>query len=239
MAVHKPGDDMLEPQALRDLIARTPLFAGLAPADLDAVASAMRNARFEAGQLIFSRGDAGQDIYVVAEGRVRLSILTGDGRELSFAQVGPGKLFGEIAMLDGGARTADATAVTKVVAATLSKAAYVRTATTRPAIGEAMTRFLCARIRDADHQLETIALYPIEGRLARFLLAAVALKEGGARKVALELGMSQNDLALLVGASRPKVNAALALLEGCGAIKRVGNRIDCDVDQLRSIAGSE
>lgn len=230
---------MQQPKALRDLIARTPLFTGLDAADIDAIAAAVRETRFDAGELIFSRGDKGQDIFIIAEGRVRLSILTSEGRELSFAQIGSGDLFGEIAMLDAGVRTADATAATKVAAVALSKAAYIRIAATRPAVGEAMTRFLCGRIRDADNQLESIALYPIEGRLARFLIAAAAQRGGGGNLVMLDIGMSQNDLALLVGASRPKVNAALSMLEENGAITRSGTRIECDLAALRLIAGNE
>lgn len=239
---------MLTPEAQRQLIAKTKAFGTLEAADLAAVTAEMRETKFDAGQLIFSRGDIGSEIYLIAEGRVRLSILTGEGRELSFAQVGPGSLFGEIAMLDGGARTADATAVTKIVALTLSKAAYQRVTAARPGVSEAMTRFLCSRIREADQQLETIALYPIEGRLARYFLSCVAHggKAGGDKgagdrgaRVTVELAMSQSDLALLVGASRPKVNTALTNLEASGAITRTGNKVSCDLDELKAIAGSE
>ncbi len=232
---------MLSSDAQRQLIGKTTLFGGLEPSDLAAIGAEVREVKFDGGQLIFSRGDPGNDMYLVAEGRVRLSILTGEGRELSFAQVGPAQWFGEIAMLDGAARTADATAVTKVVALSLSKAAYQRAAASRPAVGDAMTRFLCKRIREADQQLETIALYPIEGRLARFFLASAQQKAGTDKpgRVVLDLGMSQSDLALLVGASRPKVNTALSMLEASGAITRSGNKITCDLDELKSIAGSE
>ena len=235
---------MLTPEAQRQLIAKTNAFGTLEAADLAAVTAEMRETKFDAGQLIFSRGDIGSEIYLIAEGRVRLSILTGEGRELSFAQVGPGSLFGEIAMLDGGARTADATAVTRIVALTLSKAAYQRVSAARPAVLEAMTRFLCSRIREADQQLETIALYPIEGRLARYFLSCVAHGGGKAAgdkagRVTVELGMSQSDLALLVGASRPKVNTALTNLETSGAITRTGSKVSCDLDELKAIAGGE
>ena len=87
-------------------------------------------------------------------------------------------MFGEIAVLDGGQRTADATAVTKVQALTLSKPALMKLIETRPVVREAVIRFLCKRVREADQQLEGIALYPIEARLARFFLAAVRQKAG-------------------------------------------------------------
>ena len=68
-----------------DLLARTPLFGGLDETSRKAVAMEMREAAYEPGQIIFSRGDAGSELHVVTKGRVRLSVLTSDGRELSFA----------------------------------------------------------------------------------------------------------------------------------------------------------
>jgi CRP-like cAMP-binding protein len=111
----------------------------------------------------------------------------------------------------------------------------------RPVVGEAMLRFLCGRIREADQQLEAIALYPIEGRLARFFLAAAQQKGGEPRlgRLTIDFDMSQSELALLIGASRPKVNTALSLLEAGGALTRKGSRIECDLAELRQIAGLE
>ena len=98
-------------------------------------------------------------------------------------------------------------------------------------------RFLAGRLRDADEQLEAIALHPIEARLARFFLAAVRQKDpvGKAERVTLALPISQSELALLVGASRPKVNAALGMLETEGAIERRGQQVVCDVAALSGI----
>jgi CRP-like cAMP-binding protein len=226
-----------------ELLGRSPLFAPLTEPERRAVAEEMREVSYAPGQVIFGRGDAGRDIYLVTGGRVRLSILTAEGRELSFAHAEPGTIFGEIAMLDGGPRTADATAVNKVTALTLSKGAFTRLIESRPHLAEAAIRFLCARVREADQQLEAIALYPIEGRLARFFLATAkqrsAGKAPGGGKVTIDLEMSQSELALLVGASRPKVNAALASLEDSGAIERQDNRVTCDLDELAAIAGVE
>jgi CRP-like cAMP-binding protein len=220
-----------------DVLARTALFGALEEADRRAVVQEMRETSFDGGQLIFSRGDTGKDIYLVTAGRVRLSVLTPEGRELSFAHAEPGHVFGEIAVLDGGARTADATAVTKVSALTLSKGALMRLIESRPVVRGSVIRFLCNRVREADQQLEGIALYPIEVRLARFFLATSRQKFGQEveGKITLDLPISQSELALLIGASRPKVNAALALLEDGGAIKRADQRMICDISRLEDI----
>jgi CRP-like cAMP-binding protein len=227
-------------ERLVDMLGVTPLFGGLSADERRSVALEMREVQFAPGQIVFGRGDPGRDIYLVAEGRVRLSVLTPEGRELSFAHAEPGQIFGEIAVLDGGLRTADATAVSKVVAQTLSKSALMRLIEASAPLREAVIRFLCNRVREADQQLEGIALYPIEVRLARFFLAATrqkgAVKPGS--RVTLDLPISQSELALLIGASRPKVNAALALLQDSGAIVRNDKALICNIDELENIAGT-
>jgi CRP/FNR family cyclic AMP-dependent transcriptional regulator len=210
-------------------------------AERHAVAEEMREVNFDPSQVIFARGDAGREIYLVVSGRVRLSVLTAEGRELSFAHAEAGSIFGEIAMLDGGPRSADATAVGKVSALSLSKPALKRLMETQPHVADAAVRFLCSRIREADQQLEAIALYPIEGRLARFFLAAARAKAPGSDegRITIELPISQSELALLIGASRPKVNTALSMLESSGALERNGSKIVCDIEELQAIAGAE
>jgi CRP-like cAMP-binding protein len=232
---------MIAKTAIVDLLGRTSLFGTLDEAERRAVADEMREVSFDASQVIFARGDQGREIYLVVSGRVRLSVLTAEGRELSFAHAEPGAIFGEIAMLDGGVRSADATAVNKVVALSLSKPAFKRLMETHPHVADAAVRFLCSRIREADQQLEAIALYPIEGRLARFFLAAARAKAPGSdeARITIDLPMSQSELALLIGASRPKVNTALSMLEDSGALERSGTRVTCDIEELQAIAGAE
>ena len=231
---------MISKDAAAEMLSRTALFGPLEADHRRAVVQEMREIVFETNQAIFARGDAGRDIYFVMSGRVRLSVLTPEGRELSFAHAEAGQIFGEIAVLDGGMRTADATAVSKVQSLALSKASLMRLIEIRPKVGEGVIKFLCARVREADQQLEGIALYPIEVRLARFFLAA-AREKGGAgtsAKVVLDLPISQSELALLIGASRPKVNAALSMLESGGAITRSDGRFTCDIEELETIAGA-
>lgn len=220
--------------AVVQVLARSPLFGKLEESDRKAIAEEMRPTAYAAGQVIFSRGDPGREIFVVTEGRVRISVLTLEGRELSFWHAEPGAVFGEIAALDGGPRTADATAVTVVKAMTLSQGALRRLMERKPIVAESAITLLCSRLREADQQLEAIALHPIEVRLARFFLAQARQKAPNQRdgKVEIDLGMSQSELALLIGASRPKVNAALIALEDAGGLARRGSVLVCDLDAL-------
>ena len=206
---------MVERTVIGALVAEARLFTGLEAQVQAAIASEMRPVSFTAGQVLFSRGDEGRELYLVVNGRVRLSVLTQEGRELSFTHATAGDIFGEIAMLDGGVRTADATAVGAVEAVVLGRPALNRLLAEHPSLALATIRLLCGRLRDADMQLEGVALHRIEVRLARYLLSLAAQVPAaqGRGEVGIDLGMSQGELALLLGASRPKVNAALVMLE--------------------------
>jgi CRP/FNR family transcriptional regulator, cyclic AMP receptor protein len=224
------------------LLGRTDLFRSLTDSDRSAVAAQMREATYGSGQLIFSRGDPGEDIYLVVEGRVRLSVLSAEGKALSFNHAGRGDIFGEIATLDGQPRTADATALTDVVAMMLARASLMRLMEARPQLAQAAIAFVCGRLRATSEQIEAIALHSTQVRLARFLLAAIALKgqsQSGVQPVALDLGMSQTELGLLLGASRSKVNEALATLEELGAAHRTAGRIECNATVLQAVAQGE
>jgi CRP/FNR family cyclic AMP-dependent transcriptional regulator len=224
-------------EGIGELLAGTELFRSLAADDLATCAASFRQARFSKGELLFSRGDPGTNLYVVSEGQVRLAIATREGRELSFEIAGAGDLFGEIAVLDGWPRSAEATALTQTTTYTLERNDFHRLRSTHPAISDAVISFLCRRLRDLSDKLETIALHPMDVRLARFLLTALGNRQASpGRRVPLELQFSQSELALLLGASRPKINAALGTLESAGAIGRTSDRLFCDRAKLALIA---
>jgi CRP-like cAMP-binding protein len=219
------------------LLGRTRLFSGLAGDAMQKVAQQMRPVSYASGQQIFSRGDPGSELYLMLEGRVRLSIVSLEGRELAFTHSGPGDVFGEIATLDGGARTADATAVSAVKALTLSRPQVSTLLDNSPPFARAAVELLCRKLRDGDLQLEVIALHRIEVRLARYLLSMVRQQHGDTppRSPSIALGISQGELALVLGASRPKVNAALMMLEDIGAIGRQSDRYTCNLEELATI----
>ncbi|MFC5508049.1 MULTISPECIES: Crp/Fnr family transcriptional regulator [Hyphomicrobiales] len=229
----------MESSAIAAMLGEAGFFAGLPPQALLDCAAEFREQRFEAGQMLFARGEPGDRLLLVAEGRVRLSVTTEEGRELSMRHAARGELLGEIAVLDGGTRSADAVAITPVLALSLRRAALDQLRARHPELSAGIIAFLCRRLRQTTDQLEGIALYPIEARLARFLLVGLAGRRAApGKRVPLDVAFSQGELAQLLGASRPKVNAALGALEQAGAIRRTADRLFCDPDLLARAAGT-
>ncbi|HYA81445.1 MAG TPA: helix-turn-helix domain-containing protein, partial [Methylocystis sp.] len=117
------------------------------------------------------------------------------------------------------------------------KSDFTRLRSAHPSVTESVILFLCDRLRRVSDKLETIALYPLEARLARFLVLSLrGREETPGKRVPLELAYSQTELAQLLGASRPKLNAALGELERVGAVKRTSDRLFCDRAKLAEIA---
>jgi CRP/FNR family cyclic AMP-dependent transcriptional regulator len=219
------------------LLSQTSLFGGLEAKHLAACALAFREKRLDKGQTLFLRGDPGTHLYLVESGRIRLAISSASGRTLSFQLACEGDLFGEIAALDGERRSADATAITEAKLHALQSNVFRDLWTARPALAWRVVTVLCRRLRQMTTQLEAIALQPLEVRLARYILSALSSRSAPpGKRIPLELGFSQTELSQLLGASRPKVNAAIAALEKAGAVGRTLDRLFCDPEKLARIA---
>jgi CRP-like cAMP-binding protein len=233
---------MTSKSTLPRLLSGTGLFRDQ-PADvLTAAVAMMQERRHAAGTQIFARGDPGDSLFLILSGRVRISILTPDGRELSFSHAVAGDIVGEIAVLDGSPRSANATALSDVTALRLSAQDFNRLIDWHPSLARAAIRLLCRRLRELSDHLEDIALLPLPARLARFFLNRLDGQPGGrlpGTAARVSLNISQGELALLVGASRPKVNAALMTLAQAGAVVRDGNAFVCDPLRLADLAQRE
>jgi CRP/FNR family transcriptional regulator, cyclic AMP receptor protein len=145
---------------------------------------------------------------------------------------------GEVGLLDGSTRTADATVVTETTGWTIDGRQYADLRARYPELAQAAIRHLCALVRYTTDHIETIALYSLEARLARFLLSAVRRSHGSEppARAGFLLDLNQSEIADLIGSSRPKVNRAMAALEKTGAIKRDGKTMSCDRDKLMRLA---
>jgi CRP/FNR family transcriptional regulator, cyclic AMP receptor protein len=213
------------------------LFDGAGDAALQAIAAASTSAHWNAGEMIFHRGDVGDSVIGLATGRVKLSLVTRQGRELVLRHAEPGDFLGELAFLDPAPRSADATAMENTTGFILRRVDFDRLADRQLLVSKAAV-YLCQRLRDTTDQLESIALYGLSSRLARFFLLTLRQINGDDLPPAprLRLPLTQSELAAILGASRPKVNRAIAELELAGAIKRVGTILECDPDLLEAFA---
>lgn len=220
-----------EPDARRALD-RLPLLAGVPEAARARLAAAARPVRFAEGRVIFRRGDPGDDgLLLVLDGLVRLHLSGADGREMSLGLVGPGEPLGEIALIDGGPRSADATALTPVSGLMLRHADAAAVIAGDLATAQALLRTLAARLRRTTDQAEGLGLRSLPARLAGVLLRLAAADPAGLVR------LPQGQIAALAAASRPKVNAVLTRFRAAGLVEpaRAGLRL-VDPAGLRAAA---
>lgn len=203
---------------------------------LETLAAKARARSWASGQVVFQRGDRAEELIILASGLVRLSLITEEGREVTVRMATAGDLFGELAVLDGASRSTDATAITPVKGFTIARGEIWNLVDASSSFRRAVISGLCSRLRQTTSQLESIALMSIETRVARLFhhLAIDRRKEGS--RIEVDLPYSQGELASLVGATRPKVNQALAQLIEQGALTRTKMGYSCHLKRLAEIA---
>lgn len=214
-----------------------PIFDATGDQALAALAVCAVRRRYPAGQAIFSKGDAGRWLLALIDGRVKLSILSAGGRELLIRVAEPGDLIGEIACLDGGPRSTDATAMTDCDALLVQRDDLRAVAARHPDLHEAAIGHLAALLRATNDRLEVVALQPVEVRLAQILLSTLVALHGPdlGERASLTPNLTQTDLGLMVGATRSKVNRVLQDLRERGILVQDDALWHCDVAALRGI----
>lgn len=222
---------------LEQTLSRTAIFADLDEATITALAVAATRRVWDAGTVLFQRGDEGEYLLALTSGRVRLSVSTPTGKELVLRHMGPGEVLGEFSLIDGQPRSADATAVEPSSGVVLQRDRFLRVADLHPQLGMALARHLCQQLRSTNYQMESIALYDLRSRVARFLLFALRDEaEAGAERARLRMALNQSELALVLGASRPKVNQVLQSMLSDGMLAREGETLICDIARLEEAA---
>jgi CRP/FNR family transcriptional regulator len=218
---------VIRPDDALGLLRRTPLFAGLSPADLQPLLPDLRWRRFARESYIFREGDPGDHLHIIASGEVRILRTTLAGGEVVFAILGAGDVFGELAVLEENAvRSADAQAITETKCLALHKHALVAFLQARPKAMWQVITVLSDYIRRKDEAFADLAFHDIPGRVARKLLdLASARGEQSGSGTRIMLPLSQRTLAGLVGASRENVNRALSRFAALGFIELGRGRI--------------
>jgi CRP/FNR family transcriptional regulator, cyclic AMP receptor protein len=186
-----------------------PIFCDLEPDALDQLSRYARYATFKRGAALFSKGDPGSSLFAVVSGTVKMSVSSADGRSAIFNLIGAGELFGEIALLDGLARTTDATANTNCEILVLDRREFLPFMRNQPALAMKFIELLCTRLRWTSDQLEHVILQNLPGRLASALIRLTEKHklEPSGRTVAV----TQQEISEMVGMTRESINKQLRI----------------------------
>jgi CRP/FNR family cyclic AMP-dependent transcriptional regulator len=190
---------------------QVPLFADLDDEEIRELMTAARRRVFRAGEVIFHRDDPGQVLYVIKEGKVKICLISPDGQEMTLTILGKGEYFGEFALLDGLPRSTDAIASERVECYTLQRTDFHRAIMKNPKIAIQAMEVLSKRLRNTDNMVEDLIFLDVYGRVAKKLLelgeAHGSKTEDGS--IRIEMRLTQQELASMVGASRESVNKVL------------------------------
>lgn len=209
----------LDHDARRTALRCSPLFQAMRPGELDDILSFAIDRRVRRGQVIFQKGDSGSSMMAVLRGRVRISAVSAEGKEITLNVINPGEVFGEIALVDGKPRSADATATEDTHLLVVERRHFLPFLTRNQDLALRLLGVLCERLRQTSMALEHIALLELPARLALVLLKLAGsygrLSASGTR---IELKLSQRDLSTLVASSRESVNKQLGAWREDGVI---------------------
>jgi CRP-like cAMP-binding protein len=199
----RPGAGSAELALLR----RHPVFGALEPAQLEQLVSYARTRRVPAGTTLFSKGDPGTELFAVSAGTVKISVPAPDGREAMFNLLHPGEIFGEIALLDGRPRTADAMAMTDCELTVIERRDFLAFVLGEPNVALQLISLLCERLRIASAHHEEVVFLDLPTRLARILLQLADQNEAGAEEPKLKI--TQLEISQMLGLTRESVNKQL------------------------------
>lgn len=216
-------------------LARTSLFADLPDRALEEIGSRAHPKRFAKEAVVFVQGDYGGRCYLILDGSIKISAHNSDGREVVLAMLGPRDVFGELSLFDDSPRSADATAISDSLLLSLDKSALQEAIRRYPDVALSVLRVLSRRLRQTNYALQDSSFVDVAGRLARRIaelaeVHGVSCTEG----TLIDIPLSQESLAAMVGSTRESVNKALSAMTRRGAITRRGMRyLVSDIDRLR------
>jgi CRP/FNR family transcriptional regulator, cyclic AMP receptor protein len=200
----------LDRDAKRDALLVSPLFDAMQPAELDEILKFASERRYQRGQTIFQRGDNGSSLMAVLRGRVRISSVSGEGKEVTLNVISPGEIFGELALLDGKPRSNDAAATEDTLLLIVERRHFIPFLAKNADLSQRLLAVLCEKLRRTSMALEEIALFDLPVRLARVLQKlAVDYGRPGPGGTRIDLKLSQRDLSNLVASTRESVNKQL------------------------------
>jgi CRP/FNR family transcriptional regulator len=207
-------------QAIVDLLGTVPLFSELSPEEIDRVAQVAIPRSYPGETRIFHEGDPGDACYIVSEGSCRVTRQHSDGRVITLATLGPGSIFGELAMLDGERRSASVETVENAELLALPATDVRNLIRSHPEMAEKLVVALTRRLREANERIARQSFQTVPSRVAGVLNQLLdeetitpIVKDG------VTIRLRQSDLAQMAGTSRESVSRFLATLERAGVVQ--------------------
>lgn len=210
----------------RELLRTVPLFSELSDQAIESLGHLATRRRYPKDTVVFFENEEGDCLFMILEGRIKVTILGDDGREIILTMLGSGDLFGEMALLDNEPRSATAIAVEESELLSLQRTDFQTVIGANPGISAALIKVLSQRLRRANHQISTLALLDVYGRVARVILD-MAREEGRRLKdgrIAFRRATHQ-EIANRIGTTRETVTRMLKDLERQDLVKVEGREI--------------
>jgi len=216
---------------IRQLLTTNFLFRDLAEEVIGKIADMAVTRELAAGQILFSKGDPGDALYGVMSGRIRISAGAPSGKEVVLNTIEAGEVFGEIALLDGRPRTADAVAAVHSELMRIRRRDFIHYMESEPRLATHLLEMLCQRVRATSELVEDSAFLALPARMAKRLLGMAGYAggpgggPGGIDFGDLELKISQQELGQLMDSSREAVNKHLQNWRRRGWVELSRNRV--------------
>jgi CRP/FNR family cyclic AMP-dependent transcriptional regulator len=210
------------------------LFKTLSPQQIERLSSCSTVRTVNRGATIFARGDPGSSMFAICKGTVKIGVASADGHDAIFNLLCKGDIFGEIAILEGNPRSADAVATADCDLFVIERRDFLPILRSEPELALKFIEVLCERLRRTSLQAETLMVRSLPNRLA---MALLQLADSGASEGNPKVAVTQHDLASIIGMSRESTNKQLRswAAKDLVRLKRGGIVIMC-VDALMSIA---
>jgi CRP/FNR family transcriptional regulator len=212
-------------QSAVELLRSVALFADLEEGELERFSQVAVPRSFPAGTRVFHEGDSSDACYIVSEGSFRVTREHTDGRAITLATLGPGEIFGELAMLDGDKRSASAESITDGTLLALPASDVRGLLSRNPEIALKLVAGLVRRLRAANMRLSRQSFQTVPSRVAGILLQLSRDGQDGDEEAEVTIRMNQTDLAQLAGTSRESVSRFLAELERAGVVRSGRGRV--------------
>lgn len=212
----------------------TQLFEDLGAEEIDELARIMPYRRYAAGDVVYHMEDPADALYFVREGMVKISVYFPNGKEMILGLLGKYDLFGELLLLPSERRPNQAEAVVDTTLIVMPERDFQRLLTTQPKIAMKFIQVMSTRLWQAQQWQAEVGAFDAPGRLANLLLRlANDFGRDDTQGVEIDLALTQQDLAKMIGATRETVSHSLARLLEVGAVKRRRTPIVVDVDALQ------